>query len=74
MLKVGGISLGVGLGILVGWGMYCFLRLAFLSWPLGAKIGIAAVAVGLSVLLASLGWERYRASREGEEKLKGVEN
>jgi hypothetical protein len=54
--------------------MYWFFRLAFLSWPLVAKIGIAAVAVGLTVLLASLGWERYRASREEKEKFKGVEN
>jgi hypothetical protein len=74
MRKVGGISLGVGLGILVGWGMYCFFRSAFLSWPLVAKVGIAAVAVGLTVLLASLGWERCRASREEKEKFKGVEN
>ena len=74
MRKVGGILLGVGLGILVGWGVYWFFRLAFLSWPLVAKVGIAVAAIGLAVLLASLGWERYRASKEEKEKFKGVEN
>ncbi len=74
MRKVGGILLGVGLGILIGWGLYWFFALAFLSLPLVAKVGIAAAAIGLIVLLASLGWERYRARKEEKEKFKGVEN
>jgi hypothetical protein len=40
---------------------------------LPVKIAIAAIAVGLIILLASLGRERYRASREEKEKFKGVE-
>ena len=65
--------LAVGLGILVGWGLYWFFRLAFLELPLLVKIAIAAIAVGLIILLASLGRERYRASREDKERFKGVE-
>jgi len=71
--KIGGILLAVGLGILVGWGLYWFFRLQFLSLSLPVKIAIAAIAVGLVILLASLGWERYRASKEEKEKFKGVE-
>jgi hypothetical protein len=71
--KIGGILLAVGLGILAGWGLYWFFRLAFLSLPLPVKIAIAAIAVGLIILLVSLGWERYRASKEEKEKFKEVE-
>jgi hypothetical protein len=71
--KIGGILLAAGLGILVGWGLYWFFRLAFLSLPLPVKIAIAAIAVGLIILLASLGWERYRASKEEKDKFKEVE-
>ena len=73
MRKLGGILLGVGLGILVGWGLYWFFHLAFLSLPLPVKIGIAAAAVGLIVLLTSLGWERYREAKKDKEKFKGVD-
>jgi len=71
--KIGGILLAVGLGTLIGWGLYWFFRLAFLSLPLPVKIAVAAIAVGLIILLASLGWERYRASREEKERFKGIE-
>jgi len=71
--KIGGILLAVGLGILIGWGLYWFFRLAFLELPLPVKIAIAAIAVGLIILLASLGWERYRSSKEEKEKFKEVE-
>lgn len=73
MKKIGGILLVVGLVILVGWGLYWFFGLAFLSLPLPVKIAIAAIAVGLIILLTSLGRERYRASKEEREKFKGVE-
>ncbi|TET55354.1 MAG: hypothetical protein E3J50_04945 [Dehalococcoidia bacterium] len=73
MRKVGGTLLAVGLGILMGWGFYWFFRSAFLELPLAVKIAIAAVAVGLIILLASLGRERYRASREEKERFKEVE-
>jgi hypothetical protein len=71
--KIGGILLAVGLGILIGWGLYWFFHSAFLSLPLPVKIAIAAIAVGLIILLASLGWERHRVSREEKEKFKEVE-
>ncbi|NWF77548.1 MAG: hypothetical protein HXY36_02980 [Chloroflexi bacterium] len=73
MRKIGGTLLTVGLGILIGWGLYWFFRLAFLTLPLPVKIAIAAIAVGLIILLASLVWERHRASKEEKEKFKGVE-
>jgi hypothetical protein len=71
--KIGGILLAVGLGILIGWGLYWFFRLAFLELPLPVKIAIAAIVVGLIILLTSLVWERHRASSEEKEKFKGVE-
>jgi len=73
MRKIGGILLTIGLGILISWGLYWFFRLAFLSLPLPVKIAIAAIAVGLIILLVSLGWERYRTSKEDKEKFKEVE-
>ena len=73
MRKLAGILLGVGVGILVGWGLYWFFRLAFLSLPLPVKIGIATAAVGLIILLTSLGWERYRAAKKEKEEFKGVD-
>jgi len=71
--RIGGILLALGLGILLGWGVYWFFRLAFLMLPLPVKIAIAAIVVGLIILLVSLGCERYRASREEKEKFKEVE-
>ena len=73
MRRIGSILLGIGLVILIGWGLYWFFSLAFLSLPLPVKIAIAAIAVGLIILLASLGWERYRASKEEKEKFKEVD-
>ncbi|MHC1578242.1 MAG: hypothetical protein ACXQTH_00640 [Dehalococcoidia bacterium] len=73
MRKIGGILLGVGLGILIGWGLYLLFGLAFPSLPLPVKIAFAAIAIGLILLLASLGWERHQASKEEKEKFKEVE-
>jgi membrane protein implicated in regulation of membrane protease activity len=71
--KIGGILLAVGLGILIGWGFYLLFGLAFPWLPLPVKIAFAAIAIGLILLLASLGWERYRASGQEKEKFKEVE-
>ena len=73
MRKAGGILLGVGLGILICWGLYWFFRLAFPSFPLVLKIAIAAIAIGLIILLASLGRERIKTSKEEKDKFKEVE-
>jgi hypothetical protein len=70
--KIGGILLAVGLGILIGWGLYLLFGLAFPWLPLPVKIAFAAIAIGLILLLTSLGWERHRASREEKEKFKEV--
>ena len=74
MRKIGGILLAVGLITLTGWGLYWFFRLAFPSLHLVVKIAIAAIAIGLIILLVSLGRERYRISKEEKEKFKEVEN
>jgi ABC-type antimicrobial peptide transport system permease subunit len=73
MRKLGGTLLAVGCGILLGWGLYWFFRLAFPSLPLPVKIATAAIVVGLIILLASVGWERHRASKEEKGKFKEVE-
>lgn len=65
--------LAVGLGILIGWGLYWFFRSAFLWLPLPVKVAAAAIAVGLIILLVSLGRERYRASKEERDKFKEVD-
>lgn len=73
MRTIGGILVAVGLGILIGWGLYVLFGLLFpwLPWPV--KIATAAIAIGLILLLASLGWERHKASKEESEKFKEVE-
>jgi len=73
MRKIGGILLGAGLGILAGWGLYQLFGRAFPSLPLPVKIAIVAITIGLIILLASLGWERYRAAKGEKEKFKEVE-
>ena len=73
MRRIGGVLLGVGLGVLLGWGLYWFFRLAFLGLPLPLKIAIAAIVVGLLLLLASLGRERYRTSRQAKETFREVD-
>ena len=73
MRKIGGILLGIRLGVLAGWGLYQLFGRAFPSLPLPVKIASVAIAIGLIILLASLGRERYRASKEEKEKFKEVE-
>jgi uncharacterized membrane protein YedE/YeeE len=71
--KIGGILLGMGSAILIGWVLYWFFRLAFLWLPLPVKIAIAAIVVGLVILLASLIRERHRESGEEKKKFEEVE-
>lgn len=73
MHKIGGTLLGIGLVILIGWGLYWSFRLAFPELPLPVKIGISATAIGLIILLASLGRERLKASKEEQNKFKEIE-
>ena len=73
MRKIGGTLLGIGLAILIGWGFYWLLRLAFPELPTAVKIGAAAVIIGLIILLASLVRERIKTSKEDRKKFKGVE-
>jgi hypothetical protein len=73
MNRIGVILLATGAGVLVGWGLYWFFRLAFPGLPLPLKVGIAAIVIGLIVILASLIRERRRESREDKERFKGVQ-
>jgi tetrahydromethanopterin S-methyltransferase subunit E len=73
MRKLGGTLLGIGLGILVGWGFYWLFDLAFPGLPLAVKIGAAAVVIGLTIILISLVRERIKTSKEDRKKFKGVE-
>ncbi len=73
MRKIGGILLAGGAGILVGWGLYLFFRSSFPELPVPLKIASAAMIVGIIILLASLGYERCRASKEEKDKFKEVE-
>ena len=73
MRKTGGILLGIGLGVLAGWGLYRFFRYDLPALPLPVKIAIVAIAIGLIILLTSLARERHRASKEEKSKFKGVE-
>lgn len=70
--RIGGILLIAGLLILTGWGLW-FFRPVFSELPLPLKIAILAIAGGLIILLASLGWERRRASKEEKDDFKEVE-
>jgi len=73
MRKIGGVILGVGLGILIGWGLYGLFALAFPELPRAVKIGSAAAVIGLIILLASLVRERIKTSKEERKKFRGVE-
>lgn len=74
MRRIGGITLGIGLGVLAVWGLYHYVRwtlLGSLPWPV--KLAIAAVGIGLIILLVSLGCERHRIAGDEKERFKEVE-
>ena len=71
MQKVAFILIGGGVLVALGFFFNWFFATPFIS--LGFRIAIAAVIVGLLILLGLAGWERYRASKKKEEeKLKEV--
>jgi len=73
MRKIGGLLLIAGLVTLTGWGLYWFFRLAFLEMPLPVKAAIAAIAVGLAILLVSLLRERRQDAQAERSKFKEVD-
>jgi len=73
MRKIGGVILGIGLGILIGWGLYLLFGRAFPSWSLPVKIASVAISIGLIIVLASLVRERIKTSKEERKKFRGVE-
>jgi len=72
MLRIGMGLLILGAAVLVGYGAYEVVRALFTEdVPLVASIGVLLVAAGFVVLLAGVGYERWRTSRE--EDLSEVE-
>lgn len=71
MRVLGAFLMICGGGIAVGYLFYWFFSEVADSIPMPLRIAIAAVVIGLLLLLISIGWERYKASKE--EKFEGVE-
>ncbi len=71
MQKVAFVLIGGGVLTALGFFLKWFFATSFIS--LGFRIAIAAVMVGVLLLLASIGWERYRvAGRKEEDEFKEV--
>lgn len=62
----------IGGGALTAFGFFLwwFFRTSFLN--LGFRIAVGVVIVGIVMLLASAGWERYRATKGKEKEFKEV--
>lgn len=73
MRKIGGLLLIAGLVTLTSWGLYWFFRLAFPEMPPPVKAAIAAIAVGLTILLVSLLRERRQDAQAERSKFKEVD-
>ena len=56
----------IGGGVLVALGFFLKWFFATSVIALGFRIAIAIVIVGILLLLASVGWERYRAAKKEE--------
>ena len=65
MQKVAFVLIGGGVLVALGFFFKWFFITPFIS--LGFRIAIAVVIVGVLLLLASVGWERYRAVRKKED-------
>ena len=65
MQKVAFILIAGGVLTAVGFFLKWFFVTPFIS--LGFRIAVAVVIVGVLLLLASAGWERYRVARKKEE-------
>jgi len=64
------VLIGGGTLTAMGFFFYWFFKTSFLN--LGFRIAIGAVIVGFVLLLASAGWERYRAAKGKEKDFKEV--
>ena len=56
----------VGGGVLVALGFFLEWFFATSLIALGFRIAIAVIIVGILLLLAAVGWERYRAAKKEE--------
>ena len=65
MQKIAFILIGGGVLVALGFFLKWFFVTSFIS--LGFRIAIAVVILGVLLLLASAGWERYRVSQKKEE-------
>ena len=71
MQKVAFVLIGGGVLVALGFFLTWFFSTSFIS--LGFRIAVAVVIVGVLLLLASVGWERYRAvGKKEEDELKEV--
>ena len=70
MQKIAFVLIGGGLLVALGFFFWWFFRTEFLN--LGFRIAVGVALVGVLLLLASAGWERYRATKGEEEKFKEV--
>ena len=71
MRALGAFLLICGCGVAAGYLLYWFFSEVAESIPVPLKVAIAAVVIGLLLLLISIGWERYKTSKE--EEFEGVE-
>jgi formate hydrogenlyase subunit 3/multisubunit Na+/H+ antiporter MnhD subunit len=71
MEKVGLVLIIGGILTALGFFLEWFLTTSVIS--LGFRIAIGVVIVGIVLVLISLGWERYKASKEEREKFREVE-
>ncbi|MFC1924103.1 hypothetical protein ACFLXA_01890 [Chloroflexota bacterium] len=62
----------IGGGLLTALGFFFWWFFSDSSLNLGFRIAIAIVIVGFLLILASVGWERYRAARGKEKEFKEV--
>ena len=66
MEKVAFFLIGGGVGAAIGYFLYWFFGAADI--PLGFRIAIAAVIVGVFILLCIVAWQRIKASKDEDYK------
>lgn len=62
----------IGGGVLTALGFFFWWFFSDSSLNLGFRIAIAVIIVGVFLILASAGWERYRAFKGKEKDFKEV--
>jgi membrane protein implicated in regulation of membrane protease activity len=68
--KLGFLLIGGGVLVALGFFLKWFFATSLIA--LGFRIAIAVIIVGILLLLATAGWERYRAAKGKEKEFKEV--